>query len=114
MNIKAKKYLYDILRSAEMIEQHLIGIEDLFAYEQDIKTQDAVERRMIIISEALRRLTEMGVSLTQADRLINRRNTIVHQYDQFLPEAIWRSVQKELPALKTEVAKLLNEAPSAS
>ena len=113
MTTKAKKYLFDILRSIELIEQHLAGVPNLTAYEQDIKTQDAVERRMIIISEALRRLAEMGISLAQSDRLINRRNTIVHQYDQFLPEAIWRSVEKELPDLKVEVSRRLNAPPAS-
>ncbi|MEM7657999.1 MAG: HepT-like ribonuclease domain-containing protein [Bacteroidota bacterium] len=113
MTIKEKKYLFDILRSIELIEQHLEEVDSLFAYEQDIKSQDAVERRMIIISEALRRLVETGVHLPQADRLINRRNTIVHQYDQFLPEAIWRSVNRELPGLKYEVPQLLNDPPTS-
>lgn len=112
MTSKANKYLFDIQRSIELIEQHLSGVEDLNAYEQDIKTQDAVERRMIVISEALRRLAEMGIQLAHADRLINRRNTIVHQYDQFLPEAIWRSIQKELPGLKEEATRLL-DAPAS-
>ena len=77
----------------------------------DPKTQDATERRLITISEATRRLTQMGIHLHFADALINRRNSIVHQYDQVSPETVWFSIQRELPILKAEVAQHLLEQP---
>ena len=111
MTRKGKKYLFDILQSIQLIEDHIKDVPDLETYVSDIKTQDAVERRLIIISEALRRLNQIGVVLSKSDSLINRRNTIVHQYDQFSPEAIWRSVLQELPPLKQEAEQLIAEEP---
>lgn len=49
-------YLLDILQSSEMIQRFISGM-DRTAFEEDIKTQDAVIRRIEVIGEALRRLT---------------------------------------------------------
>lgn len=70
----------------------------------------AVERELEIIGEAAYRLRQMGISLTQADALINRRNTIIHQYDSFQPRTIWNFIRQQLPALESEVQELLQNA----
>lgn len=51
----------------------------------------------------------MGVRLEDHDAIINRRNTIIHQYDDFTERAIWRHIKKDLPKVKTEVLELLEE-----
>lgn len=71
--------------------------------------QDAIERRLILIGEAIYRLGQMKIDLPFGDNLINRRNTIVHQYDDFNPETIYRSLYRELPPLKEEIDRLLSE-----
>ena len=92
-----------------IFDDYLDGIHSLDDYENDSKTQDAIERRLLIIAEALYKLRRLGTNLPSADQIINRRNTIAHQYDEYNPYAIWDSIHKELPDLKVEVDRLLAE-----
>ena len=105
-----KKYLYDISESIRLIFDEYLGkIDTLEKYEADLKTQDAIERRYLIIAEALYRIRRRGVNLPFADQIINRRNTIAHQYDEYNPKKIWRSIIEELPELKEAADRLLKE-----
>ncbi|MEM9717678.1 MAG: HepT-like ribonuclease domain-containing protein, partial [Bacteroidota bacterium] len=71
--------------------------------------QRAVERELQIIGEAASRLRKMGVELETTDQLINRRNTIVHQYDSFQPRTIWNFVTYQMPLIQKEVEELLKD-----
>jgi uncharacterized protein with HEPN domain len=46
------KYLSDILMAIKLIEDFTKEIEDYKAYDQDRKTQSAVERQLAVIGEA--------------------------------------------------------------
>lgn len=84
-----KKLLYDISESIRTIlDDYLEGLQSLEQYEADLKTQDAVERRLLVIAEALYRLRRKGINLPFVDQIINRRNTVAHQYDEYNPIAI--------------------------
>lgn len=108
MTQNAKKYLFDIAQSIDIIfDIHLREIHSLDEYMKSISAQDGVEKRLILIGEAAFRLRQMGISLSLTDQLINRRNTIVHQYDQFTHKAIWYTAQQELPVLKQQVMELM-------
>ena len=105
-----KKYLFDIAEAIMLIfEEHLQGINSLEAYKTNRTVQAAVERQLITIGEAVHKLKRLGVQIPYADNLINRRNTLTHQYDVFSASAVWNSVHSELPHLKTEVEQLLLE-----
>ena len=56
MTEKSKKYLSDILRAIVLIEDFTVDISDFKAYQEDLKTQSAVERQLAIIGEALNQL----------------------------------------------------------
>lgn len=47
------KYLSDILRSIDLIESFLTGIDSFEKYQSDFKTQSAIERQLGIIGEAV-------------------------------------------------------------
>ena len=49
-------FLEDILESIERIEEYIQGI-DLTTFNKDIKTQDAISRRIEIIGEAVKNLS---------------------------------------------------------
>ena len=105
-----KKFLYDILeRIGYIFDEHLAEILSLEEYESNQTVQSAVERELIIIGEAVYKLKRKGTTLVNADQIINRRNTLAHQYDVFNAAAIWVSVHNELPTLKAEVEQLLEE-----
>lgn len=109
MDRKAKKYLYDILGAIESIEAYTENVLSLSEFDQDAKTRHAVENRIIVIGEAAYKLRRIGVSLPQADQLINRRNTFVHQYDSFSVEVVWKVIKNQIPQLKVEVSSLLED-----
>ena len=48
-------FLEDILESIERIEEYIQGI-DLTTFNKDIKTQDAISRRIEIIGEAVKNI----------------------------------------------------------
>ena len=109
MTNKAKKYLFDIQKSIEEIELvHLKDISSETDYTSASSTiHRAVERELEIIGEAAYRLRQMGTELSAADSLINRRNTIIHQYDSFQPRTIWNFITYQMPAIHSEVKGLL-------
>lgn len=50
---KSKKYLSDILMAIDLIEKFTADITDFNIYQDDLKTQSAVERQLAVIGEAL-------------------------------------------------------------
>ncbi len=46
---------------------------------------------------------------SNARKIVNTRNRIIHGYDSVSDEIIWGIVIKHIPILKTEIQILLNE-----
>lgn len=109
MTREAKKFLFDISSAIDHIfSVHLNGISNKADFESDLTVLRAVERELGIIGEACLKLQQMKVMLSGADPMINRRNTLAHQYDAFKPSNIWDLVFHDLPGLKSEVDGLLD------
>ena len=68
MNPEIKKYLDDILHSISVIENHIEDISTLKDYETDQKTIDSVERRLVIIGEALFKADKIDNTIVIADK----------------------------------------------
>ena len=62
-------------------------MDSIVAYEANKIVRRAVAKELEIIGEAASRLRQMGVLLEQTDSLINRRNTLIHQYGVMV--ALW-------------------------
>jgi uncharacterized protein with HEPN domain len=93
--------LRDIREAIAMIEAFTRGMV-FEAFREDPKTVAAVERKLLVISEAAIRLGE------DADRICPRlpwRNTrslgnwLRHRYDRIDLETVWRTVITDLPPL---------------
>jgi len=107
---KASKYLGDMLLSInDIFIHHLKGINNPTGFEQNITVQKAVIKDLEILGECAKRLRQMGISLSQTDQLINRRNTLIHQYDAIGDEGLWRVLHRDLPPLKVEIESLLSQ-----
>ena len=80
-------------------------------YQNDLKTKRAIERNIEIIGEAMSRILvkSQNIALTNARKIVDTRNRIIHGYDSVSDEMIWSIVINHLPILKQEVEKLLNE-----
>lgn len=108
MTERARKYLSDIQTAILLIEQFTNGISDFSAYEQDRKTQSAVERQLVIVGEALNQFKrEIPNTIIHHDRqIVNFRNRLVHAYDSIDNAIVWAILLKHLPLLKAEILAL--------
>jgi uncharacterized protein with HEPN domain len=112
----ARSHLGDILESILRIESFVDGM-DFEAYRRDDKTQAAVERKMLIISEAAIRLGGQAEALCPGVPWRDIRgigNWLRHQYDRVEVETVWNTIQDDLPALKVAVDRGLKTPESSS
>jgi uncharacterized protein with HEPN domain len=111
MYVEIKAWLYDIQNAIDEIEGFLSEMTDDFnAFQNDLKTQRAVERNIEIIGEAMARILQRdeSIRLTNARKIVDTRNRIIHGYDSVSNEIIWGIATTHLPILREEVANLLN------
>jgi uncharacterized protein with HEPN domain len=76
----------------------------------DVRTQDAVVRRLEIIGEAARRLSEKGRdSLPELPwhAMVSMRNMMIHEYDGVDYALVWETVKNDLPPLVVLLDKKL-------
>lgn len=111
MDINIKTWLLDIQQSIEEIFEFLGDRRDFSAYQKDLKTKKAVERNLEIIGEAVNRIlkADSNFQMENAKNIIATRNRIIHSYDNISDELIWTIVCKELPKLKAQVDKLIEQ-----
>lgn len=110
MDNKEKKYLFDIQTCILNIDNY-IGEPKLFDnFESNQMLQDAVERNLEIIGEAINQLLKVNpkIHISNARRIVDARNKIIHGYDSLESVNIWAIVVNHLPTLKQEVSDLLN------
>ena len=106
---KSTKYLSDILMAIELIEEFIVDDKDFTLYDQDRKTQSAVERQLAIIGEALNQLKKLKpeIEIENDKQIISFRNRLVHAYDSLDNSMIWAIISKHLAPLKLEIQKLM-------
>jgi uncharacterized protein with HEPN domain len=105
----ARSHFEDILDAIRSIDRFVGGM-NLETYASDERTQAAVERKLLIVSEAATRLGEQATSMCPEIPWRDMRgigNWLRHQYDRVEIETIWNSVQEDLPPLKEAVEKAL-------
>jgi uncharacterized protein with HEPN domain len=107
---KAEKYLYDIQFSISLIDNFLKDIDNFDAYQNDIKTQSAVERQLAIIGEAINKLKQGNPTFTISNtkQIIDFRNRIIHSYDSIDNSIVWVIIKKHLPILRQEIDSLVD------
>lgn len=105
MTEQGKKYLSDILRAIELIEQFTLSTANYSDYSEDLKTQSAVERQLGIIGEAVNKFDKLlpDLTLENARKIVGFRNRLIHSYDAVDTSMIWAIVKKYLPPLKVEI-----------
>jgi uncharacterized protein with HEPN domain len=80
-------------------------------FEQNLMLQQAVERNFEIIGEAINNLLKIHpeIDITNARRMVDTRNKIIHGYDEVQPIQIWNIIINHTPLLKQEVQNLLEK-----
>ena len=107
MTEKSQKYLSDIIHSIELIEEFTKSIKTFSQYENDLKTQSAVERHLGIIGEAVNKYDMLNPnnSIVNARKIVGFRNRLIHTYDAIDPSMIWAIIKQYLQPLKEEVIR---------
>lgn len=62
-----------------------------------------------VIGEATNRILKIrdDISITNARKIVNTRNYVIHGYDSLRYEILWAIVIKDLPLLKAEVKAII-------
>lgn len=112
MDNEVKAWLYDILNAIMEIDSFFIDIPKEFStYKNDLRTRRAIERNIEIIGEALSRIIskDATINISNARKIVDTRNRIIHGYDSVSDEIIWGIVINHIPILQTEVKDLMGE-----
>lgn len=76
--------------------------------------RDAVERRLGIIGEVLKRDVEQSPELEgrvpDLREIVGLRNRLIYGYQAKDDRIIWNAIQEELPPLEASIAALLRDA----
>ncbi len=106
-----KIFLKHILESIEAIESHARNISKE-NFLDNIKTQDAVVRRLEIIGEAAKNLPDSlknKYSKIPWKKISSTRDILIHEYFGVNEKLVWRIVKNDIPKLKKQIARLLQE-----
>lgn len=108
MTEKSKKYLSDILIAIDLIEKFTVDITNFKVYQNDLKTQSAVERQLAIIGEALNKLKKIkpDTEIENDKQIIGFRNRLIHAYDSIDNSIVWAILNRHLKKLKQEIKEL--------
>ena len=110
MDERVEKWLYDIRFAIEEIDGFLENTEKNFVnFKQNVMLKRAIERNLEIIGEATNRILVRNpeIEITNARKIVNLRNLVIHSYDSISDENIWAIVINNLPELKKEIDKLI-------
>ena len=109
-------YIWDMLEAAQDISNYIAGMR-FHDYEQNSMAQAAVERKLEIIGEAARRVSD---SLKTANPeipwrgMIGLRNVLIHEYGEVRTERVWLVASDRIPELIEMLTPLLPAVPNES
>ena len=111
MDNDIKKWLKDIQICIFNIETYIGNKKEFAEYNGNMLLQDAVERNLITIGEAMNSLMKKvpNIKISNARRIVDTRNRLTHGYDVIENTQVWNIIINHLPRLNSEVNELLNE-----
>lgn len=105
----------DILENIALIEEFTQGM-DLAAFLDDLKTRNATERCLERISEAAKKLGELGEELCPAVSWPDLRalgNYLRHEYDRVDARRVWVMIEDDMGPLKAASEQALEQLRQA-
>ncbi|MGB3492834.1 MAG: DUF86 domain-containing protein [Elainellaceae cyanobacterium] len=105
--------LLDMLESARLATCYIAETSKA-DFLLDIQLQDAVIRRLAIIGEAVRRVSEptrQALPTIPWSEIGGMRNRLIHEYDDLDLDTVWETVKTSLPLLIEELEKVVPPKP---
>jgi uncharacterized protein with HEPN domain len=102
-------YLVDILESARIALDYALK-KTWDEFNVDLQCQDAIVRRIEIIGEAARRVSQETRDKNPQipwREMTSMRNLVIHEYDVVDIQQVWDTVQNKIPPLIEELAKIV-------
>jgi uncharacterized protein with HEPN domain len=110
MRPKTVKWLNDIAAACDFIVSAAHD-RTLGDYENDRVLRAAIERHFEILGEALNRIRkndpQAAERVPEAGSIIAFRNILIHGYDLVDHKRVWEVIQRDVPALRTQIATIL-------
>ena len=106
-------YLLDILESSRLAVRHLGNVSQQQFFD-DLEQQDAIIRRLLVIGEAARRVSERTrreMPELPWTKMIAMRNLLVHEYDDVDIGIVWDTVRNGLPGLIAKLEAVVPKQP---
>jgi len=105
MKDELKRYLFDISNAVNSIFEYLGTERNFIIFQQNKLLRRGIEREFEIIGEAVNRIlrTEPEIEITNAKRIVQTRNFIIHNYDKVDETIIWGIITNDLLKLNTEI-----------
>ena len=107
-----KAHLFDIKTAIDEVYSFFDQVPKRFdVYQKDLMLRRAVERNIGIIGEATNKIDKEypDIQISNVRAIVATRNRVIHDYAAVTDDVIWKIVINDLPKLKTEVEKLLEE-----
>ena len=101
--------LLDIIKAARNILAFKQGL-DKIAFLNDPKTQSAILHQLMILGEAVKRLSEefrSGHSTIPWRLIAGMRDKLIHGYDDVDLDEVWKAAEKDVPQLIQWIEPLL-------
>ena len=99
------------MKQACMSLRTFLECKTLADYLKDDFLRSAVERKLMIIGEALSQVMRMDpdleIKIPDARKIVDFRNILVHGYYAIEHETVWGILQKDLPILIMKIDELL-------
>ena len=102
-------YLRHILDAIGKVEEYVAGM-DRDAFQASTRAQDAVSRRLEIIAEATKRLSQglrSGAASVPWPDITGMRDKLIHDYMGVDVETVWLTIRENLPLFKGQVRAIL-------
>ena len=101
--------LLDIVQAAHLVLAFKEGV-DKVAFDQDLKTQSAVLHQLMVIGEAVKRLSpEFREDHNEIpwSAIAGMRDHLIHGYDIVDMEEVWRTATVDVPSLLAALIPLV-------
>lgn len=103
------------IRTAARLVLEFTAEYDRSAFFADVKTQSAVMHQLLIIGEAVKRLSSEFRAAHAAipwSQIAGLRDILIHHYDRVDLEEVWKTVTADIGALLSYVDPLAPQPPS--